>query len=116
MSEESTPISMRLHCPKCGEMHVDQGEFATKPHHTHSCQYCGLTWRPAIPPTVGVRYLPGFRDEVRPIDWAKGVLPHEIRVTCGACKSDGGTSAPGVFGWTFYGGRWWCEKHPPDRQ
>ena len=37
-------------------------EFATKPHHTHSCQECGLTWRPAIGPTVGVQFLPGFKN------------------------------------------------------
>lgn len=42
------------------------GEFATKPHHTHSCQFCGLTWRPAVVCTVGVRFLPGFRNEPKP--------------------------------------------------
>jgi hypothetical protein len=54
------PIPMRLVCESCGKLHIDEGEFATKPHHTHACQYCGLTWRPAIPATVGVRFLPGF--------------------------------------------------------
>ena len=24
------PVAMRLHCPECGELHVDRGEFATK--------------------------------------------------------------------------------------
>lgn len=52
------PIAMRLPCPDCGALHIDEGEFATKPHHTHSCQQCGLTWRPAVPHTVGVRFLP----------------------------------------------------------
>ncbi len=56
------PIPMRLPCPECGTLHLDEGEFATKAHHTHSCQECGLTWRPAVPPTVGVRFLPGFRN------------------------------------------------------
>jgi hypothetical protein len=55
------PIPMRLTCPECGELHIDEGEFATKPHHTHSCQHCGLTWRPAVVATVGVRFLPGFK-------------------------------------------------------
>lgn len=59
------PIPLILTCPICGERHVDKGEFATKPHHTHSCQHCGLTWRPAIVPTVGVQYLPGFKDDER---------------------------------------------------
>lgn len=59
------PIPMILHCPDCRARHVDAGEFATKPHHTHSCQSCGLTWRPAVVHTVGVQFLPGFKDEPR---------------------------------------------------
>jgi hypothetical protein len=66
MSEEPgvTPIPMILHCPMCHFKHVDEGEFATKPHHTHACQgpKCGLVWRPAIVPTVGVEYLPNFKN------------------------------------------------------
>ncbi len=72
-----TPIPMRLNCPGlvpdghggqkiCGALHVDEGEFATKPHHTHACQSCGMTWRPAVVLTVGVRFLPGFRNEEAP--------------------------------------------------
>lgn len=57
------PIPMILTCPVCCGRHVDKGAFATKPHHTHACQHCGLTWRPAIVPTVGVQFLPGFKDE-----------------------------------------------------
>lgn len=57
------PIPMRLHCPECRELHIDQREFATKPHHTHACQHCGNVWRPAVVPTVGVRFLPGFKDD-----------------------------------------------------
>ena len=57
------PIALRLNCPACGELHIDEGELATKPHHTHSCQKCGLTWRPAVVHTVGVRFLPGFKNE-----------------------------------------------------
>lgn len=58
---EISPIPMYLTCPKCGERHIDEGEFATRPHHTHSCQSCGLTWRPAVICTVGVQFLPGFK-------------------------------------------------------
>ena len=56
------PVPMRLHCPECGELHVDVGEFEFKVHHTHSCQLCGATWRPCVRPTVGVQFLPGFRN------------------------------------------------------
>ncbi|HEY5553039.1 MAG TPA: hypothetical protein VIK52_14195 [Opitutaceae bacterium] len=56
------PIPMCLWCPGCHERHVDAGEFATKPHHTHACQRCGMVWRPAVVPTVGVQFLPGFSD------------------------------------------------------
>lgn len=59
------PIPMRLICPDCMALHVDEGEFATKPHHTHACQECGCVWRPAIVNTVGVQFLPGFKNEVK---------------------------------------------------
>lgn len=60
---EPAPIPMRLPCPDCGELHVDLGEFATRPHHTHACQHCGMVWRPAVVATVGVSFLPGFKNE-----------------------------------------------------
>ena len=65
MSEPTppAPIPMLLWCPECGGRHVDEGEFATKPHHTHACQHCGMVWRPAIVPTCGVWFLPGFKNE-----------------------------------------------------
>jgi rubredoxin len=58
------PIPMHIVCPICKARHIDEGEFATKVHHTHSCQKCGLTWRPAVVPTVGVQFLPGFKNGV----------------------------------------------------
>src|SRR5580765_6242599 len=48
------PIPMRLPCPSCGQLHIDEGLFARQAHHTHACQHCGNVWRPAIVPTVGV--------------------------------------------------------------
>jgi hypothetical protein len=57
------PIPMRLFCPACNHLHIDDEEFATKPHHTHACQNCGNVWRPAIVNTVGVQFLPGFKNE-----------------------------------------------------
>ncbi len=62
MSEEPEPIPIRLPCPSCGELHIDKGKFATKPHHTHACQSCGMVWRPAVVHTVGVQFLPGYKD------------------------------------------------------
>lgn len=62
-AQQPAPIPMRLPCPGCGALHIDEGEFATRPHHTHACQDCGLCWRPAVVPTVGVRFLPGFKNE-----------------------------------------------------
>ena len=103
----AAPIPMRLPCPKCGELHIDEGEFETKVHHTHSCQHCGLTWRPAIVATVGVRFLPGFKDE-HDVDW-KFVLPHQLVVKCAECEST--SNAPAVHGYTFAGGEWRCAKH-----
>ena len=61
---DSSVIPMLLWCPECANRHIDDGEFATKAHHTHACQECGHVWRPAIQMTVGVRFLPGFRNEV----------------------------------------------------
>lgn len=61
-AQRDAPVPMTLWCPMCGARHIDEGEFATKAHHTHSCQTCGLSWRPAIVPTVGVQFLPGFKN------------------------------------------------------
>ncbi len=61
--ELAEPVPMFLSCPFCRARHIDEGEFATKVHHTHSCQLCGLTWRPAVRATVGVHFLPGFKNE-----------------------------------------------------
>lgn len=58
-----SPVPMRLLCPECRTLHIDEGEFATKLHHTHACQSCGNVWRPAIVPTVGVQFLPGFKND-----------------------------------------------------
>jgi len=60
------PLPLLLHCPLCNTRHVDKGEFATRPHHTHACQQCGHVWRPALVATVGVQFLPGFRDSDDP--------------------------------------------------
>jgi hypothetical protein len=63
MSAYLVPVPMILTCPMCSARHIDEGEFATKEHHTHACQRCGLVWRPAIVATVGVQFLPGYNDK-----------------------------------------------------
>lgn len=55
-------VDIRINCPECGTLHVDEGEFENKPHHTHACQNCGLTWRPSVSNTRGVKFLPGFKN------------------------------------------------------
>lgn len=62
MGDANAPIPMGLICPECGALHIDEGEFATKAHHTHACQECGMVWRPAVVNTVGVRFLSGFKN------------------------------------------------------
>lgn len=57
------PIDLIMHCPECGERHIDEGDFETKRHHTHACQHCGFVWRPAVRATRGVRFLPGFKND-----------------------------------------------------
>lgn len=56
------PIPMILNCPACGARHVDKGEFAKKEHRDHACQACGVVWRPSLCYTVGVQFLPGYKD------------------------------------------------------
>jgi hypothetical protein len=50
----SEPERLALWCPKCGARHLDEGEWATRPHRTHLCLACGETWRPSERATVGV--------------------------------------------------------------
>lgn len=57
------PLEIRLACEACGTIHVDVGELATRSHKSHTCQKCGLTWKPANFPTVGVLFLSGSKNE-----------------------------------------------------
>ena len=67
MSDDApAPIPLRLSCPACGIWHIDEGDLATTPHRTHACQHCGALWAPAVVPTVGVKFLPGCKNEVVP--------------------------------------------------
>ena len=51
------PLPMILHCPECGQQHIDGGVWAERPHRTHQCQNCGFEWRPASIYTVGVEEI-----------------------------------------------------------
>lgn len=55
-------IPMILYCPD-GHRHIDEGEFAGRPHRVHACQECGVVWQPAKVNTHGVRFLPGYKNE-----------------------------------------------------
>jgi hypothetical protein len=83
------PIPLLLWCPLCHARHLDEGEFATKPHRDHSCQNCGLTWRPALVPTVGVAFLPGYKNEpTKSPDFTWGIWCEPQ-----ACWYDGGSGS-----------------------
>jgi len=73
------PVPIILHCPQCGEQHIDMEQTETQfrhfmeawslnaepqdrvptrwtnpPHRSHLCHNCGTVWRPADVPTTGV--------------------------------------------------------------
>lgn len=58
----NAPIPMIIICPSCHQRHIDEGEFATRPHRVHACQHCGVLFQVALVPTVGVRFLPGCKN------------------------------------------------------
>jgi hypothetical protein len=46
LSEELyVPPRVPLFCPFCGAQHIDEGEWATTPHHKHLCALCKKTFR-----------------------------------------------------------------------
>ena len=66
---ESAPIDMLLFCPRCGMQHVDapneaQG-WTNPPHATHTCQGCGLLWRPSNVNTNGVLHIAVIEEKHR---------------------------------------------------
>lgn len=69
LKDAERPVPMRLICPgrnpdgtPCARLHIDEPPFDAKPHHTHACQHCGEVWRPALCATVGVQFLPGYKN------------------------------------------------------
>jgi hypothetical protein len=61
---QPAPIPMVIHCPMCHERHIDEPPWdgVEKRHATHACQSCGHCFRPAVLNTVGVQFLPGFKN------------------------------------------------------
>lgn len=57
------PKEMFLNCPECGYLHVDEDEWATKPHNTHKCAKCKHEWKPHHYPTVGIGWPKMDADE-----------------------------------------------------
>ncbi len=58
VEEIPAPVPLVLNCPRCHRQHIDEGEWATKPHRKHLCAKCEHEWRPANIYTVGVKELP----------------------------------------------------------
>ncbi len=48
------PREMQLPCPKCGILHIEEGEWAATPHKKHQCRMCGNRWEPRSYSTFGV--------------------------------------------------------------
>lgn len=44
---------LTLWCPLCSALHVDTGEWASRPHRRHLCLDCGYLWTPSYFYTFG---------------------------------------------------------------
>lgn len=44
-TDDLEPLRKRLDCPKCGDPHVDVGNWLYRKHHTHTCHRCHHEWR-----------------------------------------------------------------------
>ena len=60
--ERASPVLVILFCPLCRKQHIDEGEWAERPHRVHRCvddacgKGCGNEWRASLVPTCGVTY------------------------------------------------------------
>lgn len=56
-------LELLIHCPRCLKQHVDEGEYATAPHKSHACQFCGLTFQASGPrESIGVQFFTGYKN------------------------------------------------------
>lgn len=78
------PIPMVLHCPLCGTQHVDKPEpeigWTNPPHKSHLCHGCGIVWRPASVPTVGVESVERGTNDTWPLGKLTRQEAEEYRV------------------------------------
>lgn len=89
---EVPPHYMRLHCPECGKLHLDSGEFATRVHRKHLCENtpegpktgCGHLWVPYPYATRGVAEL------------MTDVLDEELQLADDALREAGIDPEPGL--------------------
>lgn len=124
----SAPIDMVLHCPKCGEQHVDAVEitptpvpthpfgaitefvqsWTNPPHKSHLCHNCGHIWRPADVPTNGVAAVKTKGKEDSPIAVPSAPEPSEPVAWLIEIKPHG--HAPQWWGFNYEPGRFadWC--------
>ncbi|HEX6038894.1 hypothetical protein [Longimicrobium sp.] len=85
-AQEGAPKPAHLFCPKCNERHVDRGEWETRPHHKHLCEFCGHVWR-VEPYTYGIAApepAPVSR-EGEPLAKALEIIEAAAENECGAC-------------------------------
>ena len=86
---------MILHCPSCGEQHIDAPEvpvldraglpadptteWTNPPHRSHKCGACGHIWRPADVATNGVAKLQTHgKEDSAPPRRTHGYLLHKL--------------------------------------
>lgn len=64
LEKPMAPLELLIICPRCHMQHVDEGRFAKKPHRSHACQGCGLTFQASgSVESIGVRFFTGYKDE-----------------------------------------------------
>lgn len=53
------PIDMIIHCPSCGQQHIDEPSewWSNPPHYSHLCKHCGIIFRTANIATNGVKAI-----------------------------------------------------------
>jgi len=96
-AQQSEPIDMVLHCPKCGMQHIDEPEgdahaaidgtetrWENPPHRSHLCHGCGHIWRPADVPTNGVLAV---KTKGKADSHVAQVKPKPVARNCPECRN-----------------------------
>lgn len=96
----SQPVPMVLHCPACNTQHIDKPEpergWDNPPHKSHLCHGCGIVWRPADVPTVGVESVTsrGNKDTWPPPEESDDVGRNTKAVREGEAPQETGSQPP----------------------